>query len=111
MNLLPDWREFIELLNSHGVDYVIVGAWARAFHGISGVTSEEAWAERVTGDLGARRKPRKTACLRARLGNPLECLHQVTEPRPPRIPFSGCAQGSGCVDAFFNKLLDGIPTV
>jgi hypothetical protein len=33
MTLLPDWLEFIELLNSHGVEYVIVGAWARAFYG------------------------------------------------------------------------------
>jgi hypothetical protein len=29
MTLLPDWREFVELLNSHSVDYAIVGAWAR----------------------------------------------------------------------------------
>jgi len=41
MTLLPDWREFIALLNSHGVDYLIVGAWARAFHGVP----------RSTGDL------------------------------------------------------------
>ena len=83
MNLLPDWRAFIELLNSHGVEYAIVGAWARAFHGrrsgsrpaaskptpdriiqlgvapyridvitsISGVTFDEAWAERVPGEI------------------------------------------------------------
>jgi hypothetical protein len=49
MTLLPDWREFIELLNAHGVDYVIVGAWARAFHGIP----------RSTGDIDffVRRSP------------------------------------------------------
>src|SRR5262245_10627356 len=40
MNLLPDWREFIELLNSHGVEYVVVGAWARAFHGIPRSTGD-----------------------------------------------------------------------
>jgi hypothetical protein len=40
MTLLPDWREFIELLNSHAVDYVIVGAWARAFHGIPRSTGD-----------------------------------------------------------------------
>ena len=33
MVLPKDWREFIESLNSHGVDYVIVGAYALAFHG------------------------------------------------------------------------------
>ena len=32
--LPSDWREFIELLNSHGVEYVVIGAHARAFHGI-----------------------------------------------------------------------------
>jgi hypothetical protein len=40
MTLFPDWREFIELLNSHGVDYVIVGAWARAFHGVPRSTGD-----------------------------------------------------------------------
>jgi len=40
MTLFPDWREFIELLNSHSVDYVIVGAWARAFHGVPRSTGD-----------------------------------------------------------------------
>jgi acetolactate synthase regulatory subunit len=40
--LLPeDWREFIESLNSHGVEYLIVGAVALAHHGLP----------RYTGDL------------------------------------------------------------
>ena len=34
MTLARDWREFIELLNSHEVEYIGVGAWARAFHGV-----------------------------------------------------------------------------
>ena len=33
MRLPKDLREFIESLNSHYVDYVIVGAYALAFHG------------------------------------------------------------------------------
>ena len=33
MKLHKDSREFIALLNSHRVDYVIVGAFALAFHG------------------------------------------------------------------------------
>lgn len=33
MLLTNDSREFIESFNSHGVDYVIVGAYAVAFHG------------------------------------------------------------------------------
>lgn len=32
MKLAKDLREFIELLNSHGVEYVLVGAYAMAFH-------------------------------------------------------------------------------
>jgi hypothetical protein len=49
MTLLPDWREFIELLTAHAVEYVVVGAWARAFHGIP----------RSTGDIDffVRRSP------------------------------------------------------
>jgi hypothetical protein len=31
--LSKDWREFLELLNSRGVDYVIVGAHSLALHG------------------------------------------------------------------------------
>ncbi len=33
MSLSPGLREFIELLNSRGVEYVIVGAHSLAFHG------------------------------------------------------------------------------
>jgi hypothetical protein len=33
MALSKDWREFLELLNFRGVDYVIVGAQSLAFHG------------------------------------------------------------------------------
>jgi hypothetical protein len=32
MGLSKDWREFLELLNSRRVDYVIVGAHNLAFH-------------------------------------------------------------------------------
>ena len=41
MGLSKDWREFLELLNSRGVDYVIVGAHSVALHG----------RPRYTGDL------------------------------------------------------------
>lgn len=41
MQLQPDLREFIGLLNSNGVEYVIVGAHALAYHG----------RPRYTGDL------------------------------------------------------------
>jgi hypothetical protein len=41
MPLPEDWRQFIESLNSHGVEYVVVGAVALAHHGFP----------RYTGDL------------------------------------------------------------
>jgi hypothetical protein len=47
MALSKDWREFLELLNSRGVDYVIVGAQSLAFHGYP----------RHTGDLDILVRP------------------------------------------------------
>ena len=56
MALPKDFREFLELLNSHGVEYVIVGGFALAWHG----------RPRFTGDIDIliRRTPenaRRTA--------------------------------------------------
>ena len=47
MSLSADLREFIELLNSRGVEYVIVGAFSLAFHG----------RPRYTGDLDILVRP------------------------------------------------------
>ena len=47
MKLQKDFREFIELLISHGVDAVIVGAHALAFHG----------HPRLTGDIDILVRP------------------------------------------------------
>jgi hypothetical protein len=47
MALNKDWREFLELLNSRDVDYVIVGAQSLAFHG----------RPRYTGDLDILIRP------------------------------------------------------
>jgi hypothetical protein len=47
MGLNKDWREFLESLNSRGVDYVIVGAQSLAFHG----------RPRYTGDLDVLIRP------------------------------------------------------
>ena len=38
--LSSDLREFIHLLNTKSVKYVIVGAWALAFHGRPGLPRE-----------------------------------------------------------------------
>lgn len=40
MPLHPDWKEFLLLLNSHGVDYLVVGAHARGLYGIPRYTRD-----------------------------------------------------------------------
>ncbi|MEA3364525.1 MAG: nucleotidyltransferase [Candidatus Hydrogenedentes bacterium] len=40
MALHPDLRAFIELLNSHGVEYIVVGAHAMAYHGCPRYTGD-----------------------------------------------------------------------
>lgn len=47
MELAPDFEEFCALLNDHRVEFVIVGAYALAFHG----------APRYTGDLDVLVRP------------------------------------------------------
>lgn len=55
MNLAKDSREFIELLNSTGVEYLVVGGHAVAFHGFP----------RYTGDIDllVRRSPENISRL------------------------------------------------
>src|SRR5215216_3790615 len=40
MSLQKDLREFVELLNAHDVHFVIVGAFALAYHGHARFTSD-----------------------------------------------------------------------
>jgi hypothetical protein len=47
MDLAPDFDEFIAFLTAHGVEFVVVGAYALAFHG----------APRFTGDLDILVRP------------------------------------------------------
>ncbi len=47
MEVQPDYRDLLELFNGHKVDYLIVGAYALAFHG----------APRYTGDIDILVKP------------------------------------------------------
>jgi hypothetical protein len=47
MKVQPDFRELLALLNVHNVEYVIVGGYALAFHGVP----------RYTGDLDILVKP------------------------------------------------------
>jgi hypothetical protein len=40
MPLNKDWREFLALFNSNGVEYLVVGAFAVAFHGFPRYTAD-----------------------------------------------------------------------
>lgn len=59
MDLPDDWKEFCSLLNEHEVEYLVVGAFALAFHGLPRLTIDvDFWvnptlenAERLTAAL------------------------------------------------------------
>lgn len=40
VNLLQDFKDFLRLLNSHGVEYLLVGGYAVCFHGYPRYTSD-----------------------------------------------------------------------
>lgn len=72
MDLAPDFSEFCALLNARGVEFVVVGAYALAFHG----------APRYTGDLDILVKPTEENAERllraiADFGFPVESLSPV----------------------------------
>ena len=54
MPLPEDWRAFIESLNSHGVEYVVVGAVALAHHGFPRYTGDLDILVRNSPDNGRR---------------------------------------------------------
>lgn len=54
MPLNKDLREFLELLNSNAVDYLVVGAFAVAFHGFPRYTADLDLLVRPTGDNAQR---------------------------------------------------------
>jgi hypothetical protein len=54
MDLAPDYDEFIASLIAHGVDFVVVGAYALAFHGVP----------RFTGDLDVLVRPTRDNTVR-----------------------------------------------
>jgi len=54
MSLSADLREFIELLNSRGVEYIIVGAHSLAFHARPRFTGDLDILVRPTGENAAR---------------------------------------------------------
>jgi hypothetical protein len=40
MEVQPDFRELLALFNAHEVEYIIVGAYALAFHGVPRFTAD-----------------------------------------------------------------------
>jgi hypothetical protein len=54
MDLAPDFDEFIGSLTAHGVEFVVVGAYALAFHGAPRFTGDLDILVRPTVDNGAR---------------------------------------------------------
>ena len=80
MDLAPDFNEFIGSLNAHSVEFLIVGAYALAFHG----------APRFTGDLDLLIRPtldnaaKVLAAVRA-FGFPVEMLQSADLIDPRRI--------------------------
>ena len=117
MNLSADLREFIELLNSRGVDYVVVGAHSLAFHG----------CPRYTGDLDIliRPSPENAAKIVPLLGDFGFSAtdfkeSDFTEPDqviqlgrvPQRTDLLTSISGVEVAEVFRNKIsadLDGIP--
>lgn len=54
MKLHKDLREFIELLNSHAVEYLVVGGHAVAFHGYPRYTADIDFLVRATEENASR---------------------------------------------------------
>jgi hypothetical protein len=117
MSLSSDWKEFLELLNARGVDYVVVGAHCLAFHG----------RPRYTGDLDVLVRPSKSnavalVALLKEFGfagskfTPVDFAEgdQVVQlGRPPnRIDLLTSLTGVTSEEAFAGKIaahLDGVP--
>jgi hypothetical protein len=117
MALNKEWREFLELLNSRGVDYVIIGAQSLAFHG----------RPRHTGDLDILVRPtpdnaRLLLALLNELGFEQSSFKETDflEPEqiiqlgrvPSRIDLLTSLTGvttDQAVDAKVSAIIDGIP--
>ncbi len=118
MFLSSDLREFLELLNARGVDYVLVGAHSLAFHS----------RPRYTGDLDVLVRPSEdNAALLVRLledfgfgeskfsaSDFVEANQVVQLGRPPnRIDVLTSLTGVSTDEALTGKIaadLDGVPT-
>jgi hypothetical protein len=72
MPMNKDWREFIELLNSNGVECLVVGAFAVAFHGFPRYTPDLDLLVRPTRESISHWRPESYfSCVIGRLRNSL----------------------------------------
>ena len=84
MELAPDFDEFIGSLTAHGVEFVVVGAYALAFHG----------APRFTGDLDILVRPAlDNASSGARRARGVRVSRLRAESRSDSGPSSDAADG------------------
>lgn len=117
MKLQKDLREFIELLNSHGVEYVVVGGHAVAFHGYPRYTGDIDFLVRPTEENAARIVTVLNAFgfpaaheVKAALTQPVKIL-QLGHP-PNRIDILTSASGVGFEEVWQHAIfadLDGLP--
>ncbi|MFZ4507310.1 MAG: DUF6036 family nucleotidyltransferase [Fimbriimonas sp.] len=118
MALNPDWKDFLELLNQNEVEYLIVGAFALAHHGIP----------RLTGDIDFWCRPSRsnaTALLSALQAFGMGGLNITVEDLtkedgviqigyPPRridlLTAINAVEFQGAWERRTSGLLDGVPT-
>ena len=117
MRLQKDLREFIESLNAHGVEYVVVGAYALAFHGVPRYTGDIDILVRPSPDNATRLENVLRSFGFAALGlaaaDFLQPDQVVQLGRPPnRIDLLTSLTGIGFDDVWENRVagsLGGVP--
>lgn len=118
-HLPPDFREFLECLNEAGVEYLLVGGHAVAFHGYVRVTSDmDIWINRTRENAD-----RVIAAVRKFFDDEMrgltaeQLLDKATVThfgaRPQLIEILGEISGGNFVEAWAKKIAtdyDGVPT-
>lgn len=117
MKLQEDLREFIELLNSHGVDFLVVGGHAVAYHGHPRYTAHIDFLVRASQENAARIVEvleafgfKNAADIKPALAQS-EKIVQLGRP-PNRIDILTSASGISFEEAWKRSIygeLDGIP--
>ena len=79
MSLPKDWKEFLQLLNSRGAEYVVVGAFALAFHSEPRFTDHLDLLIHRTPENGTRlSRPSMSSVLVRSASLPRICYRRVT---------------------------------